>query len=49
MILASLIFGFLTTIITTLLDSTIANLVNTLVMLAILAIKPQGVMGHVEN
>lgn len=48
-VLASLIFGFLTTIITTLLDSTIANLVNTLVMLAILAIKPQGVMGHVEN
>ncbi len=45
-ILAALIFGFLTTIITTLLDSTIANLVNTLVMLVILAIRPQGVAGH---
>ena len=48
-ILAALIFGFLTTIITTLLDSTIANLVNTLVMLVILAIKPKGVAGHAEE
>ncbi len=48
-ILAALIFGFLTTIITTLLDSTIANLVNTLVMLVILAIRPQGVAGHAEG
>ena len=48
-ILAALIFGFLTTIITTLLDSTIANLVNTLVMLVILAIRPQGVAGHAEE
>ena len=48
-ILAALIFGFLTTIITTLLDSTIANLVNTLVMLVILAIRPQGVVGHAEE
>jgi len=48
-ILAALIFGFLTTIITTLLDSTIANLVNILVMLVILAIRPQGVAGHAEE
>ena len=48
-ILAALIFGFLTTIITTLLDSTIANLVNTLVMLVILAVRPQGVAGHAEE
>jgi branched-chain amino acid transport system permease protein len=48
-ILASLIFGFLTTVITTLLDSTIANLVTTLVMLVLLAIRPQGVLGHAEK
>jgi branched-chain amino acid transport system permease protein len=45
---ASLFFGFLTTIITTLLDSTIANLVNVLVMLVLLAIKPEGMTGHAE-
>lgn len=45
---ASLFFGFLTTIITTLLDSTIANLVNVLVMLILLAIKPEGMTGHAE-
>jgi len=43
---ASVIFGFLTTIITTFLDSTIANLVNTLVMLVLLAIRPEGLVGH---
>jgi len=48
-ILASLLFGFLTTIITTLFDSTIANMVNTLVMLALLAVRPQGVAGHAEH
>jgi branched-chain amino acid transport system permease protein len=48
-IFAALIFGFLTTIITTLLDSTIANLVNTLVMLVLLSIRPQGVAGHAEH
>ena len=45
-ILAALLFGFLSTVITTLLDSTIANLVSVLVMLVLLAIKPEGVMGH---
>jgi branched-subunit amino acid ABC-type transport system permease component len=39
----------LTTVITTLLDSTIANLVTTLVMLVLLAIRPQGVLGHAEK
>ena len=48
-VLAALLFGFLTTIITTLLDSTIANLVNVLVMLVILAIRPQGLTGHAEH
>ncbi|MCF8069412.1 MAG: branched-chain amino acid ABC transporter permease [Desulfobacterales bacterium] len=48
-ILASLLFGFLTTIITTLLDSTIANMVNTLVMLVLLSVRPQGVAGHAEH
>jgi branched-chain amino acid transport system permease protein len=48
-VLASLLFGFLTTIVTTLLDSTIANLVNVLVMLVILAIRPQGLAGHAEH
>ena len=45
-ILAALLFGFLNTVISTLLDSTIANLVSALVMLILLAIKPEGVMGH---
>ena len=43
---ASIIFGFLTTIITTFFDSTIANLTNTLVMLVLLAIRPEGLVGH---
>ena len=48
-VLAALLFGFLTTIVTTLFDSTIANLVNVLVMLVILAIRPQGLAGHAEH
>ena len=48
-VLASLFFGYLTTIITTLLDSTIANMVNVLVMLILLAIRPQGMTGHAEH
>jgi branched-chain amino acid transport system permease protein len=46
---ASLFFGYLTTIITTLFDSTIANLVNVLVMLALLAFRPQGMAGYAEH
>ncbi len=48
-VLASLFFGYMTTIITTLFDSTIANLVNVLVMLVLLAIRPQGMAGHAEH
>ena len=48
-VLAALLFGFLTTIVTTLFDSTIANLVNVLVMLVLLAIRPQGLAGHAEH
>lgn len=43
---ASIVFGFLTTVITTFFDSTIANLVNTLVMLVLLAVRPEGLAGH---
>ena len=46
---ASLFFGYLTTIITTLFDSTIANLVNVLVMLVLLSIRPQGMAGYAEH
>lgn len=47
-ILAALLFGFLHTIVTTLLDSTIANLVSVLLMLILLAIRPEGLLGHAE-
>jgi branched-chain amino acid transport system permease protein len=45
-IYAALLFGFLTTVITTWIDSTVADLVNALVMLFLLALRPEGVMGH---
>lgn len=45
-IYAALLFGFLTTVITTWADSTVADLVNALVMLFLLAVRPEGVMGH---
>ncbi len=48
-ILAALLFGFLHTIITTLLDSTIANLISALFMLIFLAIRPQGLAGYAEK
>lgn len=48
-ILASLLFGFLHTIVTTLLDSTIALLVSALFMLIFLAIRPQGLLGYAER
>ncbi len=43
---AALLFGFLTTLITTWLDGTIADLVNAMVMLLLLAARPEGVMGR---
>ncbi len=48
-ILAALFFGFLHTIITTLLDSTIALIVSSLFMLIFLAIRPQGLLGYAER
>ena len=48
-ILAALLFGFLHTIVTTLLDSTIANLVSALFMLTFLAIRPEGLLGYAER
>lgn len=48
-ILASLIFGFLITIVTTIADSTIAMIVSCLVMFAILSVRPQGLMGYVAK
>ncbi len=48
-VLAALLFGFLHTVITTLLDSTIANLVSALFMLIFLAIRPQGLAGYAEK
>ncbi len=48
-ILAALLFGFLHTVVTTLLDSTIANLVSALFMLVFLSIRPQGLAGYAEK
>jgi branched-chain amino acid transport system permease protein len=47
-ILASLLFGFLYTIVTTVSDATIANIISVLFMLFILAIRPRGLLGHAE-
>ncbi|MBN1426499.1 branched-chain amino acid ABC transporter permease [Candidatus Fermentibacteria bacterium] len=47
-ILSALFFGFLHTIVATVLDSTIGNLVGVLCMLIILAIKPEGLAGERE-
>lgn len=48
-ILAALLFGFLHTIVTTLLDSTIALIISALFMLIFLAIRPQGLLGYAER
>lgn len=45
-ILAAFFFGFLHTIVATVLDSTIGNLMGVVFMLIILAIKPEGLMGE---
>jgi len=47
-ILASALFGFLDTILTTVFDSTISNLLITVFLLVFLAIRPQGLLGHAE-
>jgi len=46
--LASILFGFLHTIVTTLLNSTIANIIAAVTMATILAIRPKGLMGREE-
>lgn len=48
-ILASIIFGFLHTFVTTYIDSTIAMIASCLVMFIILTIRPQGLMGYAEK
>ncbi|MFC1908165.1 branched-chain amino acid ABC transporter permease [Chloroflexota bacterium] len=45
-LLASIFFGFLYSIVTTFSDSTIAAIVASVVMLIVLAIRPQGLMGY---
>ena len=47
-IYAAVMFGFLNTIITTLWDSTIAQLAIAVFMLVFLAVRPQGLLGHAE-
>jgi branched-chain amino acid transport system permease protein len=47
-ILASALFGFLDTILTTVFDSTISNLLITVFLLVFLAVRPQGLLGHAE-
>jgi branched-chain amino acid transport system permease protein len=47
-IYASVLFGFFNTIITTVLDSTIAQLAVAVFMLIFLAVRPQGLLGHAE-
>jgi branched-chain amino acid transport system permease protein len=45
--LASLIFGFVITFVTTLVDGVAALMVSVTVMAVVLAIRPQGLMGRV--
>lgn len=45
-LLASIIFGFLHTVLTTLYDSTVATIVAALIMAVVLAFRPQGLLGR---
>ncbi len=45
--LAAIIFGFVMTFVTTLVDGVTAVMVSVTVMALVLAIRPQGLMGHV--
>lgn len=47
-ILASIIFGFLYTFVTTVADGVIASIVGVLTMLTVLALRPQGLRGRVK-
>lgn len=44
--LASILFGFLHTIVTTLYDSTIATIIAAVIMTIVLAFRPQGLLGR---
>lgn len=45
-LLASIILGFLYAVITTLYDSTVATIISALIMAAVLAFRPQGLLGR---
>lgn len=47
-IIVSVLFGFVYTILTTLLDSTIANISSVVLMVVLLAIRPGGLVSHAE-
>jgi branched-chain amino acid transport system permease protein len=47
--LASILLGFVITFVTTLVDGVTAMMVSVAVMALVLAIRPQGLMGHVVN
>ncbi len=47
-ILASIMFGFLYTFVTTVLDGVIASIIGVVTMLTVLALRPQGLMGRVK-
>jgi len=48
-IIAALLFGFVYTIFTTLLDSTVANICSVLLMVILLAIRPGGLAGYAKK
>jgi branched-chain amino acid transport system permease protein len=48
-IIAAAILAFLTTIVTTVSDSTIAEIAGSLFVLVVLSVRPQGLMGHAES
>jgi branched-chain amino acid transport system permease protein len=48
-VLASILLGFVTTFVTTLVDGVAALMVSVAVMALVLLIRPQGLMGHVTN
>ncbi len=45
--LAAILFGFVMTFVTTLVDGVTAVMVSVTVMAVVLAVRPQGLMGHV--
>jgi len=47
-LIAAIIFGTLHTVVTTLADSMVANIIGALTLLAILAFRPKGILGREE-